>query len=626
MLSLGGFGTTIGVVFLFILFLLAVGLLLTAFYKRASKESAFVRTGAGGEKVIKDGGAIVIPRFHETQWVNMKTLKLDVSRKEIDALITKDRMRVDVTAEFFVRVAQDAESISKAAQTLGDKTNKPEDLRALVEGKFVDALRSVAASMSMKDLHEQRGEFVRQVQEAVTGDLKKNGLELEAVSLTRFDQTDRQFFNQNNVFDAEGLTTLTEQIELRKQNRNKIERETEVKIAEKDLEASRETVRINRENQQMKLESEREIEFTKNGQAAEIAKNNAEQTLIAEEARLKSAREVEQARMKNDREISLNKIQIETEVRNSEIEKERNLAQAKIKQEEEIKKAQIQQEKSVELSKQEKAIAIAEKSEQEASASASAEKAREEQVKASQAVITAEELSKANRVKEIQIIQAQAEAEKAAVAMVKKAEAELDAARKKAEALEIEAKARKLADELEAAGNLAKYKAQAEGERELNEAANLQSQDVRNMRVKLALFDKLPDIVAQTVKPLEKLDTFKIIDVGGLSGNGNGSGAGGTGNEKSLPEQVLEASLRGQVARPLITSLMGEVGLAGTTVMDAINNYEGLVAMTPTATSEKPVVASESAKVEEGAGTGEDLQTKKVNRSATNPRKERNEG
>lgn len=584
--SLSNVGTTIGVVFLIMLFLVAVGLLLTAFYKRASKESAFVRTGVGGEKVIKDGGAIVLPRFHEVQFVNMKTMKLDVSRKETDALITKDRMRVDVSAEFFVRVAQDAESISKAAQTLGDKTNKQEDLRTLVEGKFVDALRSVAASMSMKDLHEQRVEFVRQVQEAVTGDLKKNGLELEAVSLTRFDQTDKQFFNQNNVFDAEGLTTLTEQTELRKQHRNKIERETQVKIAEKDLEANRETTRINRENEEVRLAAAREIEFVKNSQAAEIARNNAEQTLIAEQARLLAEREVEQAKLANNREVQLSKITIETEVRNKEIEKERNLAEAKIRQQESIKKAEIEQEKAVQLSQQEKSIAIAVKSEEEASAAAKADMARAEQVKASQSVITAEEVAKANRLKEIQVIQAETEAQKEAVALIKAAEAELEAARKKAEALEIEAKARKLSDEMNAAGTLAKLKAQAEGERELNEASNLQNNDVRQMRVKLALFEALPLIIEKSVKPLEKLDTFKIIDVGGLHNNGGNGGVEGSDSERSLPDQVLQASLRGQVARPLITQLMREVDLDGN-AMSSLNNYDALVSLAPVEKSEK---------------------------------------
>ena len=74
-------------------------------YLRSSKERAFVRTGLGGQKVVLDGGAFVLPIVHDVIPVNMNTLRLEVSRGRDKALITKDRMRVDVIAEFYVRVA-----------------------------------------------------------------------------------------------------------------------------------------------------------------------------------------------------------------------------------------------------------------------------------------------------------------------------------------------------------------------------------------------------------------------------------------------------------------------------------------------------------------------------------------
>ena len=92
-----------------------------------------------------------------------------------------------------MRVRQEESSIAIAAQTLGNKTMEPQHLKSLIEGKFVDALRSVASSMTMKQLHEQRIDFVNKVQVAVTSDLEKNGLELESVSLTSFDQTNKKF-------------------------------------------------------------------------------------------------------------------------------------------------------------------------------------------------------------------------------------------------------------------------------------------------------------------------------------------------------------------------------------------------------------------------------------------------
>ena len=186
--------------------LLFIGTIIAKLYTRASKERSFVRTGMGGQKVIMNGGALVLPVLHEIIPVNMNTLRLAVSRKEQAALITKDRMRVDVLAEFYLRVKPDTEAIANAAQTLGVRTLDPDSLKEMIEGKFVDALRSVAAEMEMAELHEQRSQFVQKVQQVVSEDLLKNGLELESVSLTGLDQTHREFFSQDNVFDAEGLS------------------------------------------------------------------------------------------------------------------------------------------------------------------------------------------------------------------------------------------------------------------------------------------------------------------------------------------------------------------------------------------------------------------------------------
>lgn len=238
--QLMGPAVVFGIALVALFVLIFIGKTFARMYTRASKELSFVRTGFGGQKVILNGGSLVLPVIHEVIPVNMNTLKLDVNRSAEQALITRDRMRVDVTAEFYVRVQPTEESIANAAQTLGRKTLAPEELKALVEGKFVDALRSVAAEMGMEELHEQRTLFVQKVQQAVSEDLLKNGLELEAVSLTGLDQTGKEYFNPDNTFDAEGLTKLTEAIELRRKKRNEIQQDTDVAIQKKNLIAAQE--------------------------------------------------------------------------------------------------------------------------------------------------------------------------------------------------------------------------------------------------------------------------------------------------------------------------------------------------------------------------------------------------
>jgi uncharacterized membrane protein YqiK len=236
----------LGLIVLAIVVAIAVWLL-HWLYLRSSKERAFVRTGLGGEKVVVDGGAFVLPILHDVIPVNMNTLRLEVIRGRDKSLITKDRMRVDVIAEFYVRVAAKPESVAAAAQTLGQRTLEPERLKELIEGKFIDALRTAAADMTMEELHEKRGAYVRRVREAVAEDLTKNGLELEAASLTQLDQTSMEYFNPSNAFDAEGLTRLTEQIEHRKKQRNDVEQDTLIAIRNKNLEAEKLSLDIDRE-------------------------------------------------------------------------------------------------------------------------------------------------------------------------------------------------------------------------------------------------------------------------------------------------------------------------------------------------------------------------------------------
>ena len=129
-MNLVSIGTIAGVI---LVALFVLGLILTRLYRRASKEVSFVRTGFGGEKVIMNGGAMVLPVLHEIIPVNMNTLRLEVRRAAQQALITRDRMRVDVMAEFYVRVKPSAESIATAAQTLGMKTMSPDELKDLVK-------------------------------------------------------------------------------------------------------------------------------------------------------------------------------------------------------------------------------------------------------------------------------------------------------------------------------------------------------------------------------------------------------------------------------------------------------------------------------------------------------------
>ncbi len=546
-------------------FVLFVMLLLARLYRRASKEVSFVRTGFGGQKVIVNGGALVFPVLHEIIRVNMNTLKLDVQRAREQALITRDRMRVDVQAEFYVRVQPVEESIANAAQTLGAKTMEPELLKELVEGKFVDALRSVAAEMGMEELHEQRTLFVQKVQQVVSEDILKNGLELESVSLTGLDQTSKEFFNPDNAFDAEGLTKLTEAIELRRKKRNEIEQQTEVEVKRKNLEAATQRLQIQRDEEYAKLEQQREIEIRRAAQAAEIAREQAEQSQAAEGAKITAQQQVDSAKLAARRTVEEQRIAMEQQLREREIEKARN-----------VDTAQVNQKKFVELAEQERAIAIAEKSRAQSEAQTAADLARAGAVKAHEQVETVREVERAERQKKIELVAATKEAEREQIAITIAAEADKQAAAEKAEAIRtiatatadqkrIEAEAESTAEKLRAEAAQVRYRVEAEGAQAVNAAANTLSAEQVEMQLRLALLKHLPEIIRESVRPMEAIDGIKIINVGGLTA---GAAAAATGSANSsapdnLAEQVVASALRYRAHAPLVDSLMKDVGLSG---------------------------------------------------------------
>src|SRR5262245_45343023 len=135
-------------------------------YRRSTKEVAFVRTGFLGEKVVVNGGAFVIPVLHEITPVNMNVIRIEVRRENGTALITKNRVRVDLVAEFFVRVGSGRDFVAAAAQTLGRRTLRPEGIHELLEGKFAAAMRTVAAQMTLEEMHEKRGDYAMRVRES----------------------------------------------------------------------------------------------------------------------------------------------------------------------------------------------------------------------------------------------------------------------------------------------------------------------------------------------------------------------------------------------------------------------------------------------------------------------------
>ena len=357
----------IAIIILAALSIAIVVYLLHWLYRRSSKEVSFVRTGLSGEKVVLSGGAFVLPIVHNITTVGMRTLRIEVKRGGDKSFITKNRMRVEIVAEFYVRVTPTKEAVSIAAGTLGKRTMEPESLRDLVQGRFVDALGVVAAQMSMEEIQEKRGEYINAVKGIATESLSSTGLELEAVSLTGLDQAGLEVFDPSNAFDAEGLTQLTELIEAGKKRRNDIEQDTAISIRAKNLEGEQSALEIDKEKEFSRLLQEREIAKQRDKEHTDMAVETAKQERLAEEARIQSAEEVEKARIQQqdtievERSLREHELTLQIEERKklrNDIERQTEIDIKEKNLEAEIKKLDIEKENEFARLQQQEEIAV----------------------------------------------------------------------------------------------------------------------------------------------------------------------------------------------------------------------------------------------------------------------------
>lgn len=116
-------------------------------------------------------------------------------------------------------------------------TFQADQLHTLLDGVMLDALRSVAAQMTMDQLHENRAKFSTEVHENIEPVPERYGLQLDSISLTAMDQAAFSSLDENNAFNAVGKRKLAEVIALSKKERAKINSDAEVAVREATMEA-----------------------------------------------------------------------------------------------------------------------------------------------------------------------------------------------------------------------------------------------------------------------------------------------------------------------------------------------------------------------------------------------------
>ncbi len=505
-------------------------LFLSRYYRKATREISVVRTGQGGQKVVLDGGCLALPFLHKVAEVNMRTSKLDIERTGPKSIITKDRLRVDVAAEFYVRVQANIEGVATAAQALAGKSFRAVDLEEILEGKLVDAMLSVAARYTMDELQDNRAAYAKEVSDMLGDNLAQNGLMLESMSLTRIDQTPFHALDENNAFNALGMRRLAEIIAVNKKERAVIEADADVSVRQSQLDATKRKLTITREEEEAMITQQREIEIARSRSAAETA----EEQSVSEKRR-------EAARIEREREVRSSEIARDTELRRQTLESELNSA----------------------LKQSENTVKMAQKRGEEAKAEAEAIAAKGNEAEAEERVRTIRETAAAERDK--------------ALALIRAAEqAEVDDTRVKSEADTItsmaEAHAKAMIDGANADRD--RLLSEAKGRAAIITAENTQSPELIAMKLDEQRMRTLPQLVEKMMKPTEKIESIRINQMNGFNG-----ASGGEGGDKSTINQVVDSVLNMALQLPAVQKLGEEVGMnIGDGVRGLSNSLNGKTA------------------------------------------------
>ncbi len=571
-----------GIIAVIAVFFLIMFFTYKALYKKAPADAALVISG-GKSKSVVFGGKIVNPLTKATQLVSLNTMQLLVQRTGPDALITKDSLRVDIEAQFYVKIEPNEQDVLNAVASLGDKTLEPNNVKALLEGKLVGILRSVAATMDLQELHEKRQDFSDQVRESCKDDLEQNGFQLESVAVTNLDQTPLDQLDENNRFDVVAIQTINQEVQERQTRTERIKHENRVKQEEDKLRADLAIKQQEEATQTESLEVEKRLAFAQEMQRKEVATNKVEQERVVKEAELQQQQALEEARIRQEEAVQSSQIQQKQRIETARIDQERQVQEAEIEQGRTVEEARVRQQQAIEEANIARRIVLVERNREEKEAQATSEiqvavkeKEREiastdrlaataERTKSEAQVLTVEAIEEAERNSRIALIKAEQEADEERISKERLANAEayavIEAAKAEREAATLRAEAQKMLAE----ALLVEAKAKAEGEEALIEAKNNADQRILNNEALLKLIQSLPEVTGELMKPAEQIESIRILDLGG---NGAGNGAPG-GNMGKIFGSILQAG----AALPMLKEVLNFGGVDAQDLAKTVSQY-----------------------------------------------------
>lgn len=428
----------VGLVALLIIGLLA---LFKAFYIKVPQGTALIVNDMSSTPKVHFTGALVYPVIHLKEFMKISLITLEVDRRAKDGLICRDNMRADITVAFYLRVNETQEDVLKVAKAIGvERASDRAAVNELFNAKFSEALKTVGKQFDFVQLFENRQDFRDRIVEVIGNDL--NGYVLEDVAIDYLEQTAKASLDPSNILDAEGIRKITELTAAQNVITNDLERNEELAIKKKNVETREATLALERQQADAEARQKREVETIRAREEAETLKVREEERLKAEQARIQTQQELDIRAENHQREVEVAQqnrqravvIEVEKVTRAQELEV--------VAREREVELQRIEKEKALEEERKNIAAVVRERVAVEKTVAQEEERIKE-----------VREVSEAERLKQVTVLNAQAEAEQELVRQVKQAEA--DETRSKHKAVEINNLAQA---ELEAAAKSAEAK------------------------------------------------------------------------------------------------------------------------------------------------------------------------
>ncbi|NLD44828.1 MAG: flotillin family protein [Chloroflexi bacterium] len=171
----------------FILALIILGTFLTVIgrYRRCPSNRILVvygRTGKGAAKTIHGGAAFVWPLIQDYAYLNLEPFVVPI---DLDNALSRENIRVSVPTTVTAAISVDPSLMANAAVRLLGLNS--EEIRSQAQDIILGQMRAVIATMAIEEINRDRQAFMAKVNEALSGELEKIGLEVINVNVRDID-------------------------------------------------------------------------------------------------------------------------------------------------------------------------------------------------------------------------------------------------------------------------------------------------------------------------------------------------------------------------------------------------------------------------------------------------------